>query len=240
MFALLAQGQSKSKEVTERTHAWLGYVSQSRFSQKWGMWFDFNGRFIDLPENQFQLILRPALIYYVTDELRFMAGYCYGYNTAPKNLSTNWDEHRPWQQVFVRKKYNGFQTRQWLRFEQRFIQKVAQDKLTGDYGFNFRFRYSFMITVPLKGKEVKARIPFFVAQDEIFINAGKDIIYNYFDQNRLFIGFGYAFSDQLTFQLGYMNIFQQRPSGNEFFNNHAIRLFFFHTLDFRPKEEEVH
>ena len=37
--------------------------------------------------------------------------------------------------------------------------------------------------------------------------------------------------------VGYMNVYQQEASGNNYFSTHAIRLFVFHSLDFRHKEE---
>jgi hypothetical protein len=42
----------------------------------------------------------------------------------------------------------------------------------------------------------------------------------------------------LNIQLGYMNVFQQRRSGNAFFDTHTLRLFVFHTLDLRKKENK--
>ncbi|WP_262891299.1 DUF2490 domain-containing protein [Spirosoma utsteinense] len=62
---------------------------------------------------------------------------------------------------------------------------------------------------------------------------GKQITYNYFDQNRFFMGFSYPFSKSLTEQAGYRNLFQQQATGNVFVNNHVARLLLFHTLDLR-------
>lgn len=82
-----------------------------------------------------------------------------------------------------------------------------------------------------------AKTPFVVVMNEVFLNFGKKVLYNTFDQNRFFIGAGYQFSQHLNAQLGYMNIFQQEASGTNYFSTHTIRLFIFHSLDFRNKDE---
>jgi long-subunit fatty acid transport protein len=94
-----------------------------------------------------------------------------------------------------------------------------------------------MLSIPLIGKEIKAKVPFVTLQDEIMINAGKNIVYNYFDQNRVYIGVGYAFSDDLSLQIGYSNIFQQKPVGNQFIVGHALRVSLYHSLDLRKKAD---
>jgi len=57
-------------------------------------------------------------------------------------------------------------------------------------------------TVPLKGKQVAPKVPF-VFVNEVFINFGKNIVNNYFDQDRVFAGMGYPFTSHFNAQLGY-------------------------------------
>ncbi len=91
-------------------------------------------------------------------------------------------------------------------------------------------------SIPLKGKQMVAKTPFLFANNEVMINFGKEIVNNYFDQNRVFVGLGYQFTTHLNAQLGYMYIFQQLPVGNKYLNVNAIRLFVFHNLDLRKKD----
>jgi hypothetical protein len=77
----------------------------------------------------------------------------------------------------------------------------------------------------------------FVLSDEVFVNAGKEIVYNSFDQNRFFAGFAYYLNDHDNLQFGYMNVFQQLPSGNRYRSNHVARIFYFHNLDLRKKKQ---
>jgi hypothetical protein len=75
----------------------------------------------------------------------------------------------------------------------------------------------------------------FIANDDVHINFGKAIVYNYFDQNRFFLGFAYHLNAHDNLQLGYMNLFQQQSAGNRYRVLHAARLFYFQNLDLRRK-----
>lgn len=226
------------KTVENRTQTWFGYFNQTRLTNKWGFWFDAHFRNLDVA-NPNTAFIRPGLTYYLNDNFRLTAGYMLGYNFAPENRNTSWIEHRPWQQLWWRTKYNGFHITQWVRFEQRFVENVVNDISTNSFNFNYRLRYNILLQVPIIGKELVKNTPYFALQNEIFINMGKNITLNIFDQNRFFVGFGYYLTDHLHFQVGYMNLFQQRASGDDFFNNNCFRLFVFQTLDFRKKEAVV-
>ncbi len=78
----------------------------------------------------------------------------------------------------------------------------------------------------------------FVINDEAHINFGKEIVNNYFDQNRFFLGLKYQCNKQSNIQLGYMNVFQQLAAGNKYKSIHAIRLFYFQNFDLRKKRVE--
>jgi hypothetical protein len=80
--------------------------------------------------------------------------------------------------------------RQWIRPVQRYRRKIANDSTLGaGYNFNFRVRNSFLLQIPLGKNGPGPNNLSLVMNDEIHINFGKEIIYNYFDQNRFFLGF---------------------------------------------------
>jgi hypothetical protein len=93
------------------------------------------------------------------------------------------------------------------------------------------------LNIPLAGKEISPKTPFLFITNEVFINAGKNIVNNYFDPNRFSVGLGYQFATHLNAQFGYMNVFQQLPAGNKYVNSDAIRLFIFHNLDLRRNDD---
>ena len=90
--------------------------------------------------------------------------------------------------------------------------------------------------MPLSKKGIVPGDLAFVVNDEVHINFGKQIVYNYFDQNRFFVGLKYQTNKQDNIQVGYMNLFQQLAAGNKYKNIHAVRVFYFHNLDLRKKK----
>jgi len=234
---LSVAGQAIEKEIHSRDQLWLGFFNQTRFSDKWGVWGEIHYRMTDdFVDRPFQFMFRPAVTYFIKDNLRINAGYAIVRHFPASGFRTTRTEHRPWQQIWWNQKYPGLTTLQWLRFEQRFNEKVVADVKQEGYNYSFRVRYNFSAFIPLKGKEMVAKTPFVALIDEVFLNFGDDIVYNTFDQNRFFAGFGYQITSHLNAQLGYMNVYQQEASGNNYFSTHAVRLFVFHTLDARRKK----
>ena len=68
--------------------------------------------------------------------------------------------------------------------------------------------------------------------DELMINVGNNIIYNLFDQNRIYLGMEQSFSKTISAELGYLYWFQQRSSGNQFFDRDIIRFTLLHRIPF--------
>ncbi len=93
----------------------------------------------------------------------------------------------------------------------------------------------FTLQVPLSKKGIQPNTLSFVVNDEVHINFGKQIVYNYFDQNRFFLGFAFQTNKTDNLQFGYMNLFQQLASGNHYKMINAARIFYFHNLDLRKK-----
>jgi hypothetical protein len=225
------------KQVNKHSGVWLGYFNQTRLTDKWGIWLDLHARRTDLLDRWANQIIRPGITYYANDHLRFTVGYAYARSYPAAGLNTVRPENRLWQQVLWTSRQKRLQTQQWIRVEERFNRKIANDQLQDGYNFNFRFRYLLNLMVPLNRDFIEPNTLFFAFNDEIHINAGKEITYNVFDQNRLFFGLGYQFTKGLNVQVGYMNQFQQLPAGNRFNSNNVLRIFAFHILDFRPKNK---
>ena len=126
---------------------------------------------------------------------------------------------------------------QWFRLEERFRRKIASDEELGEgYNFNWRMRYNFFIAAPLSKRAFAPGTFSFIFNDELHINAGKEIVYNYFDQNRLFVGFGFHTNQHDNLQFGYMNQFVQTSAGNKYRSVHALRISYLQNFDFRNKK----
>ncbi|SDL42832.1 DUF2490 domain-containing protein [Siphonobacter aquaeclarae] len=236
---LVSSLSSAQKQVHNQSQAWLGYFNQTRLSDKWGLWLDVHARRTDFLDRWSAQLIRPGVTYFVKDNVRLTVGYTYARSFPAAGLHTVRPEHRLWQQILWTSRQKRLQTQQWIRLEERFNRKIAADELQEGYQFNYRFRYLLNLMVPLNHAFLDPKTLFFVFNDEVHLNAGKEITYNVFDQNRFFVGLGYQFNKELNLQVGYMNQFQQLPAGNQFNSNHVLRVFLFHQLDFRPKQEKA-
>ncbi len=236
---LPSTASAQIKQITNINQVWAGYFNQTRFSSKWGIWADAHLRTKeDFFTNFSQAIVRLGLTYYLTDEAKLTAGYAYiNHFPAENHKNISQPEHRPWQQLQWHTKFPKLRMMQWFRFEQRFRQKILNDdELAEGYNFNFKIRYNFFAQFPLSKKRFQPNTLSFVVNDEVHVNFGKQIINNYFDQNRFFLGFNYHINTHDNLQFGYMNLFQQLAVGNRYRNNHIVRLFYFHNLDLRKKQ----
>ena len=119
---------------------------------------------------------------------------------------------------------------QRVRNEQRWKQEVVDDSLTGESSFSDRVRYLLSLSLPV----AKAPRPLaLVLSDEILLQFGHSVVLNTFDQNRLFGGIKVSLSRAWSFDLGYMQVFQQKASGYQYDLDHTLRFFFYWTPDRR-------
>lgn len=230
-------GQTNSKQIVTEEKTFLGYFNQARLANRFGTWIDIHHRTTDNFVNRpLQSLGRFGLTLYITDHFRFTAGYCLVYNYPARGFNASKIEHRPWQQFLLKQEYHQVQTIQFLRLEERYNQEVVNDKATNNYIYTNRLRYNYMILIPFSKNGISSKKLFGVLNDEVFVNFGKNITYNTFDQNRFFAGIGYQAGKNSSVHLGYMNIYQQLASGYKFSESHCIRLFVYHNIDFRKEK----
>ena len=239
LMMIVRTGFGQEKQTQRFNQVWLGYFNQTRISNRWGSWTDLHVRTKeDFFSNFYQSVVRVGVTYYVSDAAKLTIGYAYVSNYPGDNhKNVTQPEHRPWQQVQWQTKYKNARTVQTLRLEEKFRRKILnQSQLASGYNFNYKLRYNFSLQTPLSKGAFEAHTFAFVINDEVHINFGKQIVYNYFDQNRFFIGFGYYTNRSDQVQFGYMNLFQQLPSGNQYKSISAAKVFYFHNLDLRKKQ----
>jgi hypothetical protein len=110
------------------------------------------------------------------------------------------------------------------------------------YLHNWRIRYQARLEYPLS----RIKKPFkLVVSDEVFIQFGKAVKGNpnIFDQNRLYGGIAYGFSNNIKFSLGYLYMLQERISGQDFDNvNMVFGILTFDNLfsQFKKKKLTTH
>jgi hypothetical protein len=238
VLASLAAGAQVSKNTSSISQLWTGYFNQTRLSRHWGLWADLHLRTKeDFASNFSQSILRLGGTYYLTDNTKLTLGYAYvSLYPGDNHANVTQPEHRVWQQVQWHSKFPRLRLMQWIRLEEKFKHRILNnDALADGYQFNWKLRYNFLFNVPLNKKAFAPGTLSFVLNDELHVNFGREIVYNYFDQNRFFAGFSFHTTASDNLQFGYMNLFQQLPAGNSYKDIHALRIFYFHNLDLRHK-----
>lgn len=239
VFLIITQAVFSQKQTTHVQQIWTAYFNQTRFSDKWGLWADFHLRTKeDFTQDLATVIARIGLMYYLNDNTKLTAGYGYVANHPIANTNLMQPEHRPWQQIQWHTKYPKVRLMQYIRLEERFRRKILNSQELGEgHNFNYRVRYNIFLNAPLSKNAFAPGTFSFIANDEVHINFGKEIVYNTFDQNRFFIGFGYHPNSHDQLQFGYMNVFVQTGAGSAYRSIHAIRLFYAHNLDARRKNK---
>ena len=232
------QGQS-AKEVNTRYQTWFSLNTLSRLSNKWGVMADFHHvRRDNLVAKPRFYFIRVGTNYWINDKVSLSLAYGHMW-LAPsvdgwKNYS---QENRIHEQFQVNSKLKKVSVVQRLRNEQRWQQIMVNDEPSGKLRFTNRVRYLASFNIPLFKNEY---LPSMVMADEIMVQFGKDVIYNTFDQNRIFAGIRQKISRDISFDFGYMRVFQQKNTGYQYDLYHTFRLFFYYTPDFRKNFRQTH
>lgn len=224
------------KQIATTEQLWVGYINQTRLSDKWSLVADVHLRTKEkFTKNLYQSVFRAGADFHTAENTSLAAGYAYfDYYAGDNHPNVSQPEHRGWEQVQWNTNYRHIHLQQRVRLEERYRRKITSNGELGDgYNFNFRARYSLNFLYPLGKKPYAVKTLALIAHEEVMVNYGKEIVYNTFDQNRFLLGFNYYITSNNSAQLGYMNIFQQQSSGNKYKNIHAIRLYYYHTLDLR-------
>lgn len=230
---------AQQKQTTHIQQTWLGYINQTRLSDHWGLWLDLQLRSKeDFVKDLSTSIIRPGITYFANDRLRFTAGYAFvNFFPADDHSGISQPEHRPWQQVYWTMPGKRSRVVNIIRLEERFRRKIKDaDELADGYNFNYRVRYNTMLLLPLSKNAFAANTLSVSINNEVMVNFGKQIINNYFDQNRFLLGFAYHVNAKDFLQFGYMNLFQQLPAGNRYKMLHVARVYFYHNIDLRSKK----
>jgi hypothetical protein len=232
---LAAAPAHAQKHYVQERQTWLGVFNQTRFSDRWGLWAEGHLRLHDqFVRDLFQAVGRVGVTYYLTDDVRLTGGYAYVHHFPDGARTVGQPEHRPWQQVQWFTRFPKVRLMQWVRLEERFRQQVVNNEELGSgFDFNYRTRFNTALFLPLTHKAFEPGGLQLLLNDEVMVNFGEQIRYNYFDQNRLFAGVVYQVSKHAQLQAGYMHLFQQLPAGDTYRNQHTIRVFYFHNLDLR-------
>jgi hypothetical protein len=236
LLELSAQSNIPEKEYIHNTGLWLGTYTQYQFRDKWF----YHGEYHYRRRNQFikdmnQVYLRFGATYRYNDEFEITGGIATPAYLAPKGL-INADpiiwQFRFWQQFLMVQHLERAKIYHQFRFEQRWAREFIKET---PYQLTHRLRYKFATYIPINNKQLTPGTYFASLNNEIIIQAGKSIKFNYFEDNRLFLGLGYVWDDNIQLQAGYMWTFRHAGSPFRYEHRHIPRVSLYHSLDFRQQ-----
>lgn len=234
----------QTRDNTTNQNAWLMYFGNHKLTDRFGVHAEIQWRRHDgLSENQ-QMLLRGGVDYYLKNNARFTAGYGfiktypYGEFGGPEAFP----EHRAWQQFLTTQSLGKLKLAHRYRLEQRWIGNAATGEMSNGRYEN-RVRYMAKATLTLT--EAWQHPMFAAVYDEIFVNFGKEVAFNIFDQNRLYGALGFTLSASLKLEVGYLyqlvqlrSLDLQGTPRNRIENNHTLQVGLFSTLAFTKKETQ--
>ena len=226
-------GQNKS--VTAEDQQWLQYYNETQLSEKWVWLSDVGYRWQKGFQESSQYLIRTGIGYNLNSNLRISSGFAHlGFYSNDTLAKT---EFRPYQEIQINNKFDKIEISHRYRIEERFFYPSINTRTPSLNTFNFRFRYSIMVSFPLfklsqnSEKEIILNIG-----NEIFINAGKEIVINLFDQNRLIISPELKLNKQLSFSVTWNNQFASTPIEGHFKQADIIWLQIKHKLSLKKKQ----
>jgi hypothetical protein len=234
-----ARGQSPERVLTPNYNGWYMYFGDHPVRDgPWGVHLEGQWRRHDAITKGQQLLLRPGVNYEVSENLLLSAGYAFvdtfRYGEFP--VSERFPEHRVFQQALLRHSVGRAGLSHRYRLEQRFLGEVSRDQAgerqVDRWRHENRFRYMFRVAVPLQGDRIETGKWYLALYDEVFVNFGKNVAANLFDQNRAYAALGYAAFRASRIELGYLNQLVQQRNGRILEVNHTVQVGWFSTLSF--------
>jgi len=227
--ALIAQTK---KTVIHQSMLWTRYYNILAFNEKWALHSEIDNRVFTDPTKESSLDVRFQGRYKLNDHIEMGAGFAYFvYPTdiPDSNEKFNISDYRLQQDVILKQNIGSYGISSRLQMEERWIQNSNKQGLTSGTTLNLRLRYRFQVDHIFWTTDTK----YFkgIIYDEIIFNVDHNVVYNTFDQNRIYIAGQMGFNKSLSLELGYMKSFQQKNNGYEYLNRDIVRITLFQKLN---------
>lgn len=224
----LAISQQVQRKYTNNYNGWYMYFGDHKISNKWGVHLEAQLRRNDVITKGQQLLLRTGINYHFNNQIFATVGYgyveTYPYGEFPARAT--FPESRIWEQVQIKSAVGISEFISRFRLEQRFSKLPVTDPQLepSPAVYTNRFRLLTRFSVPFKGKTIEDNSLYASVYDEFFINFGKNIGYNIFDQNRAYIALGYKLPKLGRLEVGYLNQLVFKGNGIQVENNHTLQI----------------
>lgn len=231
---------------SSNNNAWLMYFGDHKISKYWGIHIEGQIRRNDFVQQWQQLLLRTGINYHINEQIFATVGYCfvetYPYGDFP--VKSSFPEHRLWEQLQIKNQIQQFEWISRFRLEQRFselpiLNTISNTYEPGDALYTNRFRLLNRVSIPFSGQKIIDKSFYISFYDELFINFGKNVGLNLFDQNRAYAAIGYKIPKMGRLEIGYLEQTIIKSDGFKIENNHTIQLGLSSNIDFMKKVQST-
>ncbi|MET7027837.1 DUF2490 domain-containing protein [Sediminicola luteus] len=229
LLAILPLTIRAQKTVEYQDQLWTRYFLKIKIDPKWQILQEVEERVYLSTWRQHQFVSRTQLERNLGKGYHFGIGFTYSEQATPQDPTikdfTNQTELRP--QLAL--EYNQHLSKKFTINHRYWTEFRYFERNNGSFEFaNNRSRYKLELrNTSLNHITLKA-------YNEILLNIGGNIIHNVFDQNRYGTSIQYMPLENLGIEIGYLNSFQQRKSGVDFYNRNIVRLTVYHTIKYKP------
>jgi hypothetical protein len=181
VFFLLVFSSTAGAQQSASGEFWCGYISSYQFHDKWSLWNDFHYVPTAFWAN------RHGLTYHAGKHSRLTAGYAFVTTATSFTGQLQRNEHRPWAQYQVAKRWN--EQRAWrvrIRYDRR-IRQAIENAAFAD-GWTAYNRWRLMLSASQKLKTYPSGNSLHVhLMNEVLLNSGSRFSGETLDQNRSYL-----------------------------------------------------
>lgn len=233
LFLLCITGLKAQKTVINQQLYWIRYYNLMEIDKRFTWHNEVEIRRFWQDNIQHHFIMHTRMHYRINQQTNAGFGLTYSRQSPQDPVSTSRlvvPEFRGVQEInYSIPLSNRLSLQQRLRIDERFIRRNDGIELIDGFNFNFRFRLRLQANYLLSNEDASKRTILKVS-NEVMFNMGKNIVYNHFDQNRVYIGIERDFSKIFSAEIGYLKWYQQTASGNVFFNRDIVRFTLYHKI----------
>jgi hypothetical protein len=244
----LASAQPSSQSQLVETGIWNGVYIKVKLANKIGYYGEHHFRVRNSLGNLTSFIGRTRQIYnraginiFFNPYFEAVIGPTFVLNYSPDPGNPDFYrvtyEPRIWHQwLFIMPTFSRVKIFHQFRFEHRWRRS---NRVGSELLYTNRYRYKLFAYVGINKKDIKPGTLFFSPSAEIFMQSGKSIVINPFEDFRTYNGFGYVLNPNVTFFAGHMWTYGQAPSGFLYQTSHILRFNVFVALDGRSVENKI-
>ena len=228
LLIIITNLSSYGQSIVHQDLLWMRYYNKLNFTEKFSLHTEFEERMYVNPYREHQRLLpRIGINYSPINDIEFNIGFTYFQQYLPHDAKTSpslFNEFRPHQSVSLTNNNSRFKVKTRLQLEQRFVEQADKS-----FGFNLRERLMIQLVFPIIRKNNISRLEAIVF-NEIMVQQGSGLRYNFFDQNRIGGGLKSSINKALQIEAIFFKWHQQQSTLVDYFSRNIVRLSLIHTI----------